>query len=50
MGDPAARGLRLDGLAWARYGWGERAEARLAEVRGLSPWRLAQATPGEPLP
>jgi hypothetical protein len=37
----AARGLRLDGMAWARYGFGDGAEARLAEVRALSPWHLA---------
>lgn len=40
-----ARGLRLDGLAWGRYGFGDGAEARLAAVRSLSPWRPADATP-----
>lgn len=46
-GDAAAgRAARLDGLAWARYGFGDAGavRARLAEVQGLNPWRLARAT------
>ncbi len=52
LGDAeAARALRLDGMAWARYGFGDAAEARLAEVRALSPWRLAAlAGPSRPDP
>jgi hypothetical protein len=48
LGDvDAARALRLDGMARARYGFGDAAEARLAAVQALSPWRLA--APSEPL-
>ncbi len=48
LGDvDAARALRLVGMARARYGFGDAAEARLAAVQALSPWRLA--APSEPL-
>ncbi|MGY6632846.1 MAG: DUF2927 domain-containing protein [Alkalilacustris sp.] len=47
--DEDARRLRLDSLAWARYGFGsmEAAQARLAEVAAVGrPRRPAQATGG----
>lgn len=43
-----AAALRLDGLAWARYGFGrgEAVDARLREVQALNPWRMARSMAG----
>jgi hypothetical protein len=43
-----ADALRLDGLAWARYGFGgaEAVRARLREVQSLNPWRTARSMAG----
>ncbi len=43
-----AASLRLDGLAWARYGFGsaEAVRARLREVQSLNPWRAARSGDG----
>lgn len=43
-----AAALRLDGLGWARYGFGsgEAVDARLREVQALNPWRTARSMAG----